>query len=283
MKKIFKKKNWVEVLKIWPTVASPCRPSPFDLKIWEKKIQEILRQNKQPKALVFGSTPEIRDLLAKYRISTTILDINPGMVKGLLKLMKYKKQRKEKIIINNWLNINKLFPTGSFDLVLGHCFFNNLPWRLHLKLAKSIHPSLKKDGYLLIVSPILDKEKPLSPKQIISMYRQNPRYFEQFANRWYFSVERLKKLDYNKKTKQIFFSKIKTRLIKEIKKQKLPTEIINKIWPFGVSDVMNNYVTAHPPLKNLVKILKNYFKVEKISFSPLSSGRCCPNFVLKNK
>lgn len=73
------------------------------------------------------------------------------------------------------------------------------------------------------------------------------------------------------------------RLIKEIKKQKLPTEIINKIWPFGASDVMDNYVTAHPSLKNLIKILKDYFKVEKISFSPLSSGRCCPNFVLKPK
>ncbi len=275
-------KEWVDYLKFWSIMAPPARPSSFDIKIWETYIKKILRQKRDIKALVFGATPEIRDLLAKYKIFTTLLDVNPAMIKGLMKFMKYKKQRNEKVIIDNWLKIRELFSENSFDIVMGHDFFNNIPWSSHNKLASSIKWVLKKDGYGLIVSPILRKTKNLSSEHFVTLYKKNPKYFKEFCHRWYV-VDVLKKLDYNKRTRQFFIKKIKERLIKEAEKQGLSEKDINQMWVFKTFNIADNYIGVHPPLKDLLNVFKKYFKIEKMSYWSKQGNKSHFNFVLRPK
>ncbi len=276
------KKEWPEYLKLWDMFKPPARPANFDVKLWEKYIKKLLKENKSVKALVFGSTPEIRDLLAKYKISTSVLEINPRMPERLLMFMKHKNQRKEKVFIRNWLDVNKIFSSNTFDFAIGHMVFNNIPWRLHRKLAYGIRQVLKKDSYLLMASPILGKIKKTYGREIVLTYQNNPRYFKNFSNRWYV-IEILKKLDYNKRGRRIFFKKIKQRLIDEIKKQGLPDKVINNLWAFGEYDSVDNYIGVHPPLSELLNILKNYFKVEKILYGPGPEFKNYPEFVLRPK
>ena len=131
-----------------------------------------------------------------------------------------------------------------------------------------------------MVSPVLGQAKKISAKQIVLMYQRKPAHFKDFANRWYV-VDILKKLDYNKRTRQIFLAKVKQRLIKEIKKQKLPKEVINDIWVCSSSDVFDNYITTHPPLRELLSVLKRYFEIKEVCFNPLQKYKAGPNFVLK--
>lgn len=279
-KHLIKKEKWVEYLELWPFWGPPARPGSFDLKVWEKYVDKLKKENKNIRALVLGATPEIRDLLAERYISTVVLDVNAGMVNGLGKLMKYKKRKKERIIINNWLNVSKLFPKNHFDLVMGHSVFNNLPWNLYPKLAQGIKKVLNKDGYFLIVSPITRLEDIISPKEIVSLYRKKPQFFKSFTNRWWV-MDVLKCWDYNRKTRQYFMGKIKKRLIKEIERQGLPEKTIKDIWFFASSNVIDNYVGTHPLLKEVTGVFKKYFKIEKMSFSPLKGLKCHPNFVLR--
>lgn len=266
---------------VWKKVEPPFCPSKGEVKFYENAVKKILGR-KNPKVLVLGATPEIRDLLAKHRISTVVLDVNAGMVNGLAKLMKYEKRRKEKVIINNWLNVSKLFPKDHFDLIMGHDVFNNLPWGSYQKLAQGIKKVLKKEGYVLIVSPITRLEDIVSPEEIISLYKKKPRFFKSFTNRWWV-MDVLKCWDYNKKTRQYFMGKIKKRLTKEIKRQGLPEKTIENIWFFASSNVIDNYVGTHPLFKDVKNVFKKYFKIEKISFNPLKGLKCHPNFVLRKK
>lgn len=281
-KHLIKKERWVAYLELWPFWGPPARPNSFDLKIWERYIDKLKKENKNVKALVLGATPEIRDLLAKYHIPTTVLDVNAGMVRGLGRLMKYKKRKKERIIINNWLNVSKLFPKNHFDLIMGHDVFNNLPWSFYSRLAQGIKKVLKKDGYFLLVSPITRLEDRISPREIVSLYKRKPQFFKSFTNRWWV-MDVLKCWDYNKRTRQYFMAKIKKRLIKEIKKQGLPKKTIEDIWFFASSNVIDDYVGTHPLLKDVTNVFKKHFRIEKTFFNPLKGLKCHPNFVLRKK
>jgi hypothetical protein len=278
-KHLIKKEAWVEMLNKWPSFAPPARPSKFDLKIWEQKIKEKIGHGKVVRALVLGATPEIRDLLAKYHMKTTLMDVNSGMVRGLAKLMKYKRQRKETTVINNWLNIKNIFSVNYFDFVIGHSFLNNIPWKFYSKLLFGIKSVLKKDGYLLTVFPVLEPLKRLSADQVVSLYLKQPKFFNNFSNRWYI-LDVLKQLDYNPKTRQVFFGKAKNRLIKAIAQKNLPSSTIDLIWTFGRASVVDGYVGTHPPLKEIVPIIKKYFVIEKIGRGPHISYQAHPNLVL---
>ena len=90
------KKFWTKVAQEWKKLKPPERPSKKEIAIYEKHLQEILwaRKKRKIKAIIFGATPEIRDLLAKHKIfDVTIVDINPNMVRAMQELLKISKAK----------------------------------------------------------------------------------------------------------------------------------------------------------------------------------------------
>lgn len=281
-KNLIKKEIWVEMLGLWPFFEAPTRPSKLDLKIWERELGQQLHEKRKINVLILGATPEIRDLFAKHHVAVNLIDVSPNMVNGLAKLMKYKKRRKEEVFIDNWLNIKKIFPANRFDLVLGHSFLNNIPWKFYPNLLRAIRMVLKKDGHLLIVTPTLGNFKKISVGGVVRLYQKNPNFFKSFANRWHI-LDVLKRLDYNPRTKQVFFGKVKARLVTEIARQNLPPGIINKIWTFGASNLVDNYVGTHPPFNEVLSVIKKYFIIDGVIYDKPIGYRAHPNFVLKPK
>jgi len=114
---------WKKAWKFWNKIQPPWRPSIHDIKFWETAVVKVKKAKPDARALVIGVTPEIRDLLAKYKINTCLIDINPTMYEAMNRLMRMKNSE-EKFIPGHWLDIDKIFHKNSFDLIRGdspHC------------------------------------------------------------------------------------------------------------------------------------------------------------------
>lgn len=49
-------------------------PRQNDLKIYEKFLKQAIKNKKDPKALILGATPELRDLCLKHKCETMAID-----------------------------------------------------------------------------------------------------------------------------------------------------------------------------------------------------------------
>ncbi|MDP1845677.1 MAG: class I SAM-dependent methyltransferase [Candidatus Moranbacteria bacterium] len=178
-KKVFNP-SWAHWQKLWAEVESPWRPSKKDILFCEKMIKMVLRYEKNPKALLLGSTPEIRDLLAKYKIETTLVDVNSSMKKAMDKLLK-RKNRKEKLIVADWVKMK--LPKSYFNLAFSDGCLTNISLATWRNLFTNVNQALKKNGLLYSGSWVYRVLKPLSFEDLIEKYKKNPKYFEDFKNR----------------------------------------------------------------------------------------------------
>lgn len=145
---------------IWKKyVRPPARPCPGQIEIWKKIIKEKVKGIENPKVLILGSTPELRDICAKYKLETIVCDISSNMIKAMDKLVKYKNP-KEKKVICNWLNTD--FKKESFDLILGDASLNQLLGKNNLKkLLAKLKDLLKPNGHILLREVVRLSLKPL--------------------------------------------------------------------------------------------------------------------------
>ena len=158
-KTIKQKDAWNKLSLNWGKyVTPPVRPCFGLLKNWEKIVKEVAKKTKKPKALILGSTPELRDLVLKYNFESFACDINPDMLEAMDKLMKYKNHSKNKKIIANWLKIN--FPKRIFDLILGHQALEQILSQKDLKkLLNKLKNLLKPTGFFLACVLVREKKK----------------------------------------------------------------------------------------------------------------------------
>lgn len=169
---------------VWKKVEPPFCPSKGEIKFYEKAIKKILGR-KNPRVLVLGATPEIRDLLAKYKnLNVYVININVPVYQAMTRLMK-KKNPKEKLVVADWLKMP--FKKNTFDLSLSHGAFSVINLKNHQKLYQNIKRVLKKDGYAAMsrvnVEPLFKKS--IDFKQFFDKYRKDPDYFRSFQNRVY--------------------------------------------------------------------------------------------------
>jgi len=124
-----------EYAKFWKKLPFPVRPSRAEIEFWEKAVKDILKTNRNPRAMVLGVTPEIRNLLAQYKIETICSDISPFMVKAMTLAMD-KQNPNEKIVIGDWLRMP--FKDNSFDLVLSDSAQDNISLKAFDKFFSNI-------------------------------------------------------------------------------------------------------------------------------------------------
>lgn len=176
MAKKTRKLTWKTGLAgVWSKYMPPARPSKSELMIFEDYIKKAPDPSR---ILILGATPELRDLVLKYKQVPISAELNPKNFQAFKGLMKY--QGKERFIQGDWL---KLKQRNDFDFVLGHASFNMLPFSDWDKLIRIIHRSLKSGGRLIqAINVRYSQDKFKNVLNIFRDYRKkrkkNPVYYE---------------------------------------------------------------------------------------------------------
>jgi len=237
----------------WAKLKPPERPSGSEIRIYEKWIKRVAQEEKNPQAIIYGATPELRDLLAKYNFRVTLVDINPNMVQAMRELIKVSKG-KEKMVIANWLNIP--LKSCKYDLFccdhgIHHILFKD--WSRFLKQAKTL---LKPSGYFLnnmMTMPLGDKA---TVKEMIRIYKRNPKKFsrEDKFYHHYRIIIGLKDYQGKKYVKNL-------GVLNEKLRQFFKQGLINKKDYNFLASPWEGYICAVPP-KNIVDVtIKQHFKI----------------------
>lgn len=161
MKKVY---PWKRLIANWKYYTAPGKPTRDEVKIYKAYLKKALKGVKKPKALVLGSTPELRDLLYEMKIKTTVIDISMEMIKGMKKFMKHPNE-KETIVRCNWLN--SPLKSGYFDIILGDLILANFKWNKRPKFLREIKRLLKPRGYFLTKTYYVPKDWPHNSTEAI--------------------------------------------------------------------------------------------------------------------
>lgn len=275
-----------EYAKFWKKLPCPVRPSKAEIKFWEKAVKDTLKKNKAPRALVLGVTPEIRDLLAKYKIDTICLDINPFMTKAMTLALNRRNPR-EKIVLSNWLKMP--FKKNSFNLVLSDCAQDNIPYKSFDKFFENVFKVLKSNGYWLLgASHFTSYKDGISIDKYIKVYRKNPKAFQKIDARlyWFIKVSCNRKF-YNNQRKLGTWKRINDELEKYATKDKINKKELKDLSvsapDIGRVLVVDNF--SWITLKEFYKFFKkHHFKIiAKMQDKSLLISKFKHAFVLKKK
>lgn len=258
-----KKEEWW--YNVWKKVEPPFCPSKGEVMFYEKAVKKILKR-KNPKVLVLGSTPEIRDLLAKYKkLEVYIIDAGVPVYRAMTRLMK-RKNKQEKLVVGDWLKMP--FKKDTFDLNLSHGAFSVIDLKNHEKFYKNIKRVIKKDGYVVMsrvnVEPFL--KEPISFKQIINRYKEDPKYFKTLQNRVYILYQLISRPGlYNRRTQSFKYHVMAKKLRDYAKKQGLSEKQIKGLYftpDFDVNLKIDD--TEIQTLKGLKTMIKKHFIIKEI-------------------
>ncbi len=260
--------NWKSYCKLWQKIGPPWTPTSQEIKFWEKKILVIKKKNFNAKALVLGATPEIRDLLAKHKINTTLLEANESMYRAMSKLMKMK-NNKEKFVCGNWLEVNSIFKKNSFDFVISDAPHCNLAFKDWPKFFHGVYSILKKESYFLFATMISSFKARLTFEDVLKIYKNNRKYFKDFKNRLWALYQLIdEKNIYNKNTRGFVFNNLRNLIKKKGLKVGLSLKEIEKNLWFLDNDIngesLGDYIEVDPPLEEQLIIQSKYFYLDKI-------------------
>lgn len=166
--------SWKKFAKKWQKITSPGRPTVAEIKIYENFARPFLKK-KGVKILILGATPEIRDMLARYKnTQVTLVDINLDMILAMTSLMKHKSAAEKEIWIrSNWLNAP--LPKNYFDLVLGDMVLSNVPFKLQDKFLNNIKSWLRPGGcFINRCESFTSRWKSFSIEEICQIFKNKP-------------------------------------------------------------------------------------------------------------
>lgn len=138
---------WKQIADSWINYFTPpSRPSKLEVNKYKDWLETITKNKKGLKALVLGSTPELRNILNEIGFKSHIIDINIEMMLALNGLVDHKNPD-EVLIKSNWLD-NPL-ADNYFDVILGDAVLPNIPWEERETFYNQITRLLKPKGYFL--------------------------------------------------------------------------------------------------------------------------------------
>ena len=160
---------WKKIADSWANWSGGAHPSADNIKHYQRFLDEAIQGIKEPKALIMGATPELRDMLSRYpQIEVTILDINWEMIMAMTSLLK-EEPKNEVWIKANWLTAP--LQANYYDVAFGDLIKGNIPYSEQSLLYKSVHHALKPSGTWIerLASRFPDFE-PYDPEEIIQKY-----------------------------------------------------------------------------------------------------------------
>ncbi len=195
---------WQENAKLWQTYEPPLRPSAGDLLIYDLAMKTFKGKPFEKKALLLGDCPELRDLLAQHQYQTTVVANNPIAIIAMNELLTFAGEKKEKVVIMNWQDID--FESGSFDLVLCDWGLNSLPeWLDYTVVLHQVAKVMKDNASFVTRINIYQPDRKIrSVKQIMSDFAMLPQHKFSFL----LELEMYSTIStYNEKTFQIDLGK----------------------------------------------------------------------------
>ncbi len=216
---------WKEFAQRWKKYYTPPgAPSPAFAALYKKYTLKAIKNKKNPKILILGATPELRQVMYNVKAEITIIDINIEMILAMTELVKNK--RKDEIIVRgDWLS-NPL-ADNYYDVVMGDLVIPNIPWNLQLNFLNKISNLLKKGGYFLSKDEFIPKDWVFEDfDRVLDKYKKYPFYRNEAVE----IFVHLYSMVWDKKTRLVDTRKLKNGLNKYWKKDKYvhPNKAIEK-------------------------------------------------------
>lgn len=139
---------WKKLSQRWQKYYTfPGRPSKSAIDNYRKFAKKVLTGVKNPKILILGVTPELRDLVAEFKSAqVAAIDINLEMILAMTEICK-KCQSDEILVRGNWTSTP--FTDNYFDVVMGDLVLANVPHKLQDQFLKEVARVLKPNGYFI--------------------------------------------------------------------------------------------------------------------------------------
>lgn len=268
-KSLVQKQIWGEIAKNWANFTPPGRPSISDCRIYNLWTKKTIAEIQNPKILVLGVTPEIRNLLFPYSLNQNaqiyLTDVNKDMFRAMRVFLNFT-NRNEYFTSCDWLKLP--FKRNFFDLVIGDLILSQLTREGKIKLLRKIFSILKPCGRFITrtcVFPKIKKEKCdllktfqkyfQQYKEVRIGFREALNYFWQtiLDETYYLNDKKEYSLKYLVKDIQDLSSKLKSPLEKKFYQKFIQNFEFTflKIW-IGITKEEQD------------KIIQSYFKIEKI-------------------
>jgi len=136
---------WSSIASSWQLLTPPWRPGKENIAYYEKILKKQIKGIKNPKVLILGATPEIRDMLAKHKnIEVVLADYNMEMVLAMNELVIKKNFQNERWLKTSWIDMP--LEKGYFDMIFGDYVLSQLPENLTNKFIGHIKSLLNKNG-----------------------------------------------------------------------------------------------------------------------------------------
>lgn len=133
---------------------------------YEQLIDQAVEGRESFDAVVFGATPEVRDMvLARNGRLTTVDQSEESIAKCNLSL-KHQQDPRETIVMQNWLVTT--IPDASADIVLGDGIFNNIPFESYGDLFRQIVRVLREGGYCILREGVIAPSRSIKTVEEIS-------------------------------------------------------------------------------------------------------------------
>ena len=236
----------------WGGVKSPWRPSKKEVLFFKSFIKKLLAKRKHLEVLILGATPEFRDMLFRLpQVKVTLIDLNMTAKRGMDRLCRVT-NKKEKLVVGDWLKMDKLLPHHYFDIVMNDEGFENIDVRKHELMYRNVAKVLKPDGYFLSGRACLEslRKSYLTFEQFFNKYKKDPKFFHNFYNRlWY-----LYRLIFSPEAHVYDYKKQGAKL------GRLGYEIIARAKKVGIKNT--KYLGWDPRIGYQDPSLKNYMEVD---------------------
>ncbi len=126
------------------------KPTDSEISVFERHLERVANE-KEPRIMIIGSSPELRNLTARKKLKTTVVANDLEVIERTSKLMKRRNENEQ------WLEgeiISLPLKKNSFDVIFGDHIISNVPPFNSEKFYKRIKEILKRKGFAVIRSVV---------------------------------------------------------------------------------------------------------------------------------
>lgn len=258
---------WSLIANNWKLFTPPWRPARENIDYYEKILKQTIKNITQPKALILGSTPEIRDMIAKYKnIEVVVADYNMEMILAMNELLTKKNFSNERWIKTSWVDMP--LEKGYFDIIIGDYVISQLPENLTNKFLNHIKSLLKINGRFITRVCYYDPKIAMNFFDLIKNFQKiKPKNQAISDLAAYICFEKKSCI---KKGGLFVFQLPLLKKQRDIYEKKYG----KNVWLAGLDRVFSPYTKEwfFYDLKNTEKILKKFFKIEGRAEEPQNSS-----------
>jgi len=261
--------GWTEkVAKEWHKYQPPSRPSFSEVKIYENHIKSLPKGSSM---LILGSTPEIRDLAAKYQMKVTICDWSEDVFEALKLLMMHKNQA-EFFSKQDWRQMSF---DEKFDMVIGDCATTVVPYSDLEKVFDNIAEKLKHGGLAVQRIWVRHPDQKYSLGDIVALFEKNPENIHWYT--WNLFPVLLHYYDTEKES--LSGEELYQRMSKDFEEGQIPEKLL-KLFSLVQNHKTQNNVLLKERLEN---IIKKRFKILAVEYGNDNFRMNAPIYVLRRK